>query len=42
MPNKANGKTVNRRLGLAPKGRVKPGPPKDGRLKNNRPGKYAK
>ena len=42
MPNKANGKTINRRLGLAPKGRVKPGPPKDGRLKNNKGDKYSK
>ena len=42
MPNKANGKMVNRRLGLAPKGRVKPGPPKDGRLKNNKGDKYPK
>ena len=40
MPNKANAKTVNRKMGLVPKGRVKPGPPKDGRLKNNTGDRY--
>ena len=42
MPSKNDIKRVNRALRNNPRGRVKPGPPKDGRLRNNKSGKYPK
>ena len=45
MPNKngsgGTAKRVNRKLGYKPKGRVKPGKPKDGRLRENKSTKSA-
>ena len=41
MPGKGMGKKANSGLGYKPKGRVKTGPPKDKRLRNNKSKKSA-